>query len=136
MVIRQLRSRHGDRPPFRVEDGRDLEDLLRALLPLHFDDVRLHSRTPGYADRTCTDFLLAPEKIAVMAKYVEPKMTLGRLSEQIPEDAAYWAKQPNCRTLIAFIYDPESILRDARSFEAAWSTGEPGIEVRCVISAP
>ena len=32
-VIRQLRTRQGDRPPLRVEDERDLEDLLRALLP-------------------------------------------------------------------------------------------------------
>src|SRR5262249_17380791 len=31
-VIRQLRVRQGDRPPFRVEDERDLEDLLRAVL--------------------------------------------------------------------------------------------------------
>ena len=33
-VIRQLRSRHGNRPPFLVSDERDLEDLLRALLHL------------------------------------------------------------------------------------------------------
>src|SRR5437763_1122691 len=39
LVARQLRCRHGERPPFRVDDGYDLEDLVRALLPLHFDDV-------------------------------------------------------------------------------------------------
>src|SRR4051812_46041193 len=31
LVIRQLRTRHGERPPFRVQDEKDLEDLLRSL---------------------------------------------------------------------------------------------------------
>src|SRR5438874_339984 len=44
-VVRQLRSRQDGRPPFRVEDEKDLEDLARALLPLHFDDVRPECRT-------------------------------------------------------------------------------------------
>ena len=59
-VVRQLRWRQGDRPPFRVEDERDLEDLLRALLPLHFDDVRPEGRTPRYAAGVRTDFRLVP----------------------------------------------------------------------------
>lgn len=36
LVIRQLRWRQGERPPFRIEDERDLEDLVRSLLPLYF----------------------------------------------------------------------------------------------------
>src|SRR5262249_19589729 len=58
-AVRQLRVRQGDRPAFRVVDEKDLEDLLRALLPLYFDDVRPQSRTPRYAACTRTDFLLA-----------------------------------------------------------------------------
>jgi hypothetical protein len=80
--------------------------------------------------------LLAPEKIIVLAKYAGPTIHERRLAEQFQEDADYWAKQPNCRTLIGFVYDPECTLRDARCLEAAWSAPEPGIEVRCVIGAP
>src|SRR4051812_6102597 len=40
LVVRQLRCRQTERPPFRVEGERDLEDLLRALLALHSEDVR------------------------------------------------------------------------------------------------
>src|SRR5207237_10494242 len=67
-VIRQLRTRQGDRPPFRVEDERDLEDLLRALLPLQFDGVRPEGRTPGYSPCTRTDLLLAAGRLALTAK--------------------------------------------------------------------
>jgi hypothetical protein len=134
-VIRQLRSRHDDRPPFRVEDERDLEDLMRSLLPLHFDDVRPHSRTPGYADRTCTDFLLASEKIVVLAKSVEPRLRGGNLGEQIREDVTYWETLPSCRILMGFVYDPECLLRDGASLETVWSTHETRLEVRWVIGA-
>src|SRR5262249_6137297 len=65
VVARQLRSRYGTRPALRVEDEHDLEDLVRALLPLHFDDVRPLSRTPRYAPDTRTDFLLPPQEVAV-----------------------------------------------------------------------
>jgi hypothetical protein len=134
-VIRQLRLRHGDRPPFRVEDGKDLEDLLRALLPLHFDDVRPQSRTPRYADQTCTDYLLEPEKIIVVAKYAGPAINEKRLVEQIREDTLYWSQQPNCSTFIGFVYDPDGLLRDARCLEATWSAQETSIQVCCVIGA-
>ncbi len=67
-TVRELRWRQGDRPPFRVEDETDLEDLLRAILPLHFDAVRPERRTPHYAAGGRTDFLLAAERIAVAVK--------------------------------------------------------------------
>src|SRR5262249_13869707 len=65
LAARQFRSRYGTRPAFRVEDEHDLEDLLRALLPLQFDDVRPMSRTPRYAADTRTDFLLPAQEVAV-----------------------------------------------------------------------
>src|SRR5262249_28045203 len=68
-AIRQLRNRQGTRPPFRVEDERDLEDLLRALLSL-VSEVRPVTRTPSYAPGTRIDLLMVPERHVVVAKYV------------------------------------------------------------------
>jgi hypothetical protein len=135
-VIRQLRSRHGNRPPFRVEDERDLEDLLRAILPLHFDDIRPQSCTPSYASATRTDFLLAPERIVLTVKCVGPLLREPQLAEQMREDVVHWSKERTCRTLIGFVYDPEAVLRDALLLEAAWSVQEDGWEARCVITTP
>jgi len=132
-VIRQLRSRNDNRPPFRVEDERDLEDLLRSLLPLHFDDVRPRSRTPRYAPNTRTDFLLAPERVAVTAKYVRPRVSERQLAEQWSEDLAYWRGQRNCRLLVGFVHDPEGGLRDLRAHEAAWAIQEDAWGAQCVI---
>ena len=132
-VICQLRSRLSDRPPFRVADERDLEDLLRSLLPLHFDDVRSESRTPCYAFTTRTDFLLARERIAVTVKYARPPIREPQLTEQWREDAAYWRGQRDCRTLMGFVYDPEGSLCDPSAQELAWAVQEDAWEARCVI---
>jgi hypothetical protein len=128
-VTRQLRVRHGNRPPFRVTDERDLEDLLRSLLPLHFDDIRPECRTPGYATGTRTDFLLAPESIALTIKWAQP-----RILEHVPEDVAYYQRERKCRTLVVFVYDPESSLREPCLPQRCSENGEE-LEVRCVIGS-
>jgi len=129
-VIRQLRVRHGDRPPFRVVDEKDLEDLLRSLLPLYFDDIRPECRTPRYAADTRTDFLLAAERIAITVKLAQP-----RILEQLPEDAAYYRRERKCRTLVVFVYDSEASLRElcVPPVTGVEEGEEP--EVRCVVGS-
>jgi hypothetical protein len=78
-VIRQLRWRQGEKIPFRIEDERDLEDLVRSLLPLSFDDVRLESRTPRYSPGTRTDFLLPGAGIALTVKLMRPTLCEDQL---------------------------------------------------------
>jgi hypothetical protein len=133
LVIRQLRVRHGDRPPFRVADERDLEDLLRALLPLHFDDVRPQSRTPRYAPGTRTDYLLAPARLVVTAKIARRDVLEPQLAEQLREDAEHYRKEKSCDTLVSFVYDPEGLLREPRVLAAcAGAEAEP--EVVCIVA--
>jgi hypothetical protein len=134
-AIRQLRVRQGERPAFRVEDEKDLEDLLRALLPLLFDDVRPQCRTPRYSAGTRTDFLLAPEGIAVTAKLARPDLREARLAEQLHEDAAHYRAQGNCRILVGFVHDPDGVLREPQVLAAACARFEGEPEVRCVVGA-
>jgi hypothetical protein len=133
LVIRELRVRQGDRPPFRVTDERDLEDLLRAILPLSFDTVRRQGRTPRYDTGTRTDFLLPREGIALTLKWGRGNVSTAQLIEQFQEDAAYYRRQENCRTLVGFIYDPEGVLGETRLVETACSGLDPDLDVRCVV---
>jgi len=129
LVIRQLRSRHGDRPPFRVEDEFDLEDLLRALAACRCTSTTYAPRaaTPSYAAaRTRTDFLVvSPDGeivTAVTVKRATPHSARERpLAEQLHEDTAYYERQPECRTLVAFMYDPEGAAAASRG-----SSKQPG----------
>ncbi|MBY0528456.1 MAG: DUF2321 domain-containing protein [Gemmataceae bacterium] len=132
-VVRQLRSRHGTRPPFRVEDVYDLEDLLRALLPLHFDDVRPESRTPSYAIATRTDFLLDAGALAVVIKRTMSCLRESQLCAQWPEDVAYYRQRRACRALLGFVYDPEALLVEAVGLEKQWAQAEGEWRMDCVI---
>jgi hypothetical protein len=133
-VIRQLHSRHGVRPPFHVADQHDLEDLVRSLLPLHFDDIRLRSCTPHYALTTQTDLFLAKENVGLTVKVVRPPVQIDALACQLQEDLARWQAE-GCRLLVAFLYDPEGLLRNAAALEAAWSQDGPP-PLRCIIARP
>jgi hypothetical protein len=132
LVVRQLRSRQGDRPPFRVEDEHDLEDLLRALLAVPFDDIRPEGRTPAYTPGRRTDFLLDRGALAVTVKCVRAAGDEPRLAAELAQDAAYYQARPTCRTLVCFLYDPEGRLPDPRRLEAAWSRQHDDLDVRCV----
>jgi hypothetical protein len=130
-VIRQLRVRHGDRPPFRIVDERDLEDLLRAILHLQFGEIRPETRTPRYALVTRTDFLLVPERIALSIKLANSNLTA-----QFQEDAAYYQQERKCRTLVELIYDPESSIREPQLLQWTHSGIAEDMEFRCVVAAP
>src|SRR5262249_562240 len=138
LVIRQLRWRQGERPPFRVEDERDLEDLLRALLTLRFDNVRLEVRTPAYSPRNRTDFLLPKERIALTVKLARPELHEPQLAEQLKEDADYYRAQGDCRTfscriVVGCVYDPEGRFRDVRRVESIGAGWSEGPDVRCIV---
>jgi hypothetical protein len=137
-VVHELRSRHGERPPFRIADVYDLEDLLRALLPLHFDDVRLLSRTPSYAAATRTDFLLVSpvggRTIALTAKWVTADLNERVLARQWDEDVRYHEGQRDCGVLVGFVYDPEGRLPDPAALETAWSRPQGDVELRGVVA--
>lgn len=132
-VIRELRSRHGARPAFAVSDVLDLEDLLRALLPIHFDDIRPEARTPSYAAATRTDFLLSKEGIAVVVKRTDSALREARLAGQRSEDIAYYDRQSRVRMMVLFVLDAEARLPDPRQTERAWSEARGALEVRCAI---
>jgi hypothetical protein len=134
LVTRQLRDRHADRPSFRIDDEYDLEDLLRALLPLHFDDIRYERRTPRYTSGSRTDFLLAPSALALTVKHANARLREDVIVAQLAEDISYY-RHRNYRALVACIFDPEKIVRDPEQRETAWAGLSEEVQVRPVIAS-
>jgi hypothetical protein len=134
LVIRQLRSRHINRPVFLVADDRDLEDLLRTLLPIFFDDIRPESRTPSYDRGTRTDFRLRQEGLVLTVKRAASRDCERKLGEQLQEDVTYYERDGSCKILVGFIYDPEGFLRDPGQLELMWSKPPDRLDLRCVIN--
>ena len=121
-----------------MRDEHDLEDLLRAVLPLHFDEVRPARRTPSYALCTRTDFRLGSEPgqvpIALACKMVPGPGWEESLQEQWQEDRGYYLRVRDCRCLVGMVYDPEGRLRDAARLEGTCTRTEDDLPGRLVIA--
>jgi hypothetical protein len=146
-VVRQLRVRQADRPAFRVIDELDVEDLLRSILPLHFDDVRPDCRSVSYSANDRTDFLLmgrvftpqgareiGKRGIAVVVKRVTPEIREPEIESQLQEDVDHHEAEGMCGTLVCFVYDPDGAIGDPRRREREWSRAYGDLDVRCIVA--
>jgi hypothetical protein len=108
LCVRQLQRRQRSRNPFTVQDEYDVQDLMHALLKLHFDDVRPEEWTPSYAGNASrVDFLLKREMIVVEVKMTRDSLAQRELADQLIIDKERYRSHSDCRILVCFVYDPE-----------------------------
>lgn len=136
LVAQQLRHRRDNRPTLTITNEYDVQDLLHALLRLHFDDVRPEEWTPSYGGGSSRmDFLLKLEQIVVEAKMTRTGLADKEVSEQLIIDAAKYKEHPDCKVLVCLVYDPGSLVKNPRGVERdlARLSGN-GLEVICIIT--
>ena len=117
-VVTQLRIRYDNRVTLDVKDEYDAQNLLNALLRIHFDDIRPETWNPEYAgSSTKSDFLLKTEKIIIEVKHTREGLTKRKLKEELIIDKEQYRKNVDCETLYCFVYDPEKRIDNPRGFE-------------------
>lgn len=133
-VAVQLRSRREDRPTLDVNDEYDVQDLMHALLRIHFNDVRPEEWVPSYAGSASrTDFLLPEIDTVIKIKKTRNGLNARNIGEQLIIDIAKYKKHPQCRKLICFVYDPEGRIANPAGIESDINNDEHGIEVQVSI---
>lgn len=134
-VARQLQHRHAGRATLSIEDEYDVQDLLHALLRMHFDDVRPEEVSPSYAGRSSRlDFLLKKERIVIEVKRTRPSMRAGELGEQLIIDRARYEQHPDCDTLVCFVYDPEARIGNPAGIAHDLEQNSGRLKVRVIIA--
>lgn len=134
LVARELRNRHSGRSTLDVEDEYDVQDLLAALLRLHFDDIRREEWTPSYAGGSARmDFLLKQERTVIEVKRTRRGLGDKELGSQLIEDKARYRAHPDCRKLICFVYDPEGRIANPRGISNDLDSQEDTFEVKVII---
>lgn len=134
LVARQLRSRYGGRATLDVQDEYDVQDLMHALLCLHFSDVRPEEYTPSYAGKASRmDFLLKQESIVIELKMTRPGLGPKELSTQLIEDIERYKTHPDCRALVCFAYDPGGLIPNPRGIESDLKRDAGPFPVRVLI---
>lgn len=134
-VVRQLQQRHDNRDTLIIKDEYDVQDLLHAILRLHFDDVRAEEWTPSYAGGSSrVDFLLKAEQIVVEVKKTRASMKSKELGEQLIIDRARYAAHPDCKTLVCFVYDPEGRIGNPVGIERDLESHTGMLKVRVIVA--
>lgn len=118
LMIAELRNRYNNRPGLEVKDEYDLQDLLRSVLQLHFDDVRAEEWNPSYGGvQSRSDVVLKQERIVIETKMTRKSLTQKELVRQLIQDKEQYRGHPDCGTLIFFVYDPEHRLTNPAAIE-------------------
>jgi len=135
LVASQLRSRHEGRSTLDVSDEYDVQDLMHALLKIHFEDVRPEEWTPSYAGQSSRmDFLLKNEQLVVEVKKTRPKLADKEVGNQLIEDIARYRKHPDCKTLVCFVYDPDGRITNPRGIETDLSANDSNFVVHVIVA--
>lgn len=114
----QLKQRHEDRDTLIIKDEYDVQDLLHALLKLHFSDVRPEEWTPSYAGNSNRmDFLLKDEKIAIEVKMASKKLKDKEIGNQLIVDIAKYKQHSDVKALYCFIYNPDGYVNNPAGLE-------------------
>jgi hypothetical protein len=116
--VHQLkRKRHNGRECF-ISDEYDVQDLLHAVLKLHFDDVRPEVWTPQYAGSSNRmDFLINDNQTAIEVKYAKDSHKDKQIGDELLIDLAKYSEYPNCKSLYCFIYDPDYCISNPKGLE-------------------
>lgn len=117
-ISNDLRNRERGREPLLMEDEYDVQYLFGAILKIYFDDVRAEEWTPSYAGGSSRiDFILRTEKIAIEIKFASERLNSRRLGEELIVDIEKYQAHPDSRTLICFVYDPNSLISNPVGIE-------------------
>ena len=117
-VQRSLTRRHGGRSTLKVSDEYDVQDLLRSLLVIFFEDVREETWVPDYAGSSSRmDFALPKFGIAVEVKKSRQNMTAKSLGEELIVDRDKYAEHPSVSHLVCIVIDHEGRLFNPRGLE-------------------
>ena len=135
VVVRRLSQRQHNRPPFEVRDEYDVQDLFHALLTPFFEDVRPEEVAPSLAGgHARIDFLIKTEQIVLEIKKTRPTLKTRELRDQLIVDKEIYRAHPDCRTFVAFVYDPDGYIDNPRGFERDLSDSTGDLRVKVIVA--
>ena len=134
LITKPLRDRQHKRDPFKIENEYDVQDLLHAILKIHFDDIRPEEWTPSYAGSAARmDFLIKEIQLVIEVKKTRDTLKDKEVGEQLIIDIKKYAQHPDCKILICFVYDPDGLIRNPAAIERDLSGEREGLNVMVLI---
>jgi hypothetical protein len=135
LLVAELGKRYGDRPARGITDEHDVQDLLRSILQLHFDDVRSEEWNPSYGGvQSRSDLLLKRERLVVETKMTRKGLGQRELVQELIVEKTQYHRHPDCDILICFVYNPGCRLPNPVAIEHDLSGYDGDLTTAVVIS--
>lgn len=117
----------------------DYQDFLYSMLIPWVKDIRPEEFTPSYAGTSKrVDFLLKDHSLFVEVKYARDKTHAKKIGDEITIDIHHYQSHPECRYLVAIIYDPKRHISNPDGFisdlSRKYTSGENELDVEILIS--
>ncbi len=117
-----------------IENERDLQVLVHALLRLLYRDVRPEDAVSKQAGATSrVDFLIKDAGVIVETKMTRPSLTDKRVGEELLIDWGRYERHPDCRGIFGLVYDPGRYLNNPAGLEDDLSNDSADIPKRVII---
>ncbi|MFC9173752.1 hypothetical protein [Streptomyces sp. NPDC057107] len=119
-------------PAPTVEKEGDLQVLVEACLRLMYEDVRPEDFVPQRAGgRSRVDFLIPDVGVVVETKMTRESLTDKLVGEELAIDWNRYSAHPDCRGILALVYDPGRHLKNPAGLESdlTQSQGHPATRV-------
>lgn len=117
-IVRLLGDRAHRRPDFCVSSEYDVQDLLFAILRSVFEDARREDFTPYFgAKAKRIDIVIPSAETLIEVKCVRNAKHARLIDDELKIDIESYHSHPNCRMLIALVYDPGCFITDSSPLE-------------------
>lgn len=105
-------------PPISIADEKGLQDVMEAILRLHFDDVRREDHIQQVAGAaSLVDFQLPDVGLFIEAKMTRKSLRDKGVGDELLVDAGRYPAHPSCKAILAVVYDPQHHVRNAPGLE-------------------
>ena len=129
-----MRARQRGRTPFGINDEYDLQDLMHAILRLHFEDVRPEEYTPSYAgNHSRVDFHLPRSRLVIEAKMTRSGLSQKEVINQLLIDVGRYSTMDGVDTLVCVVYDPDRHCTNPQGIEADVENAGSRLNVKVVV---
>lgn len=134
-VARSLRDRYGQRDTIKVNDEYDVQDLLRSMLVIDFEDIRKEEWTPSYGGKSARmDLLLKSEQLVIEAKITRDGRAEKEIGDELIVDIGRYAVHQDCNVLVCFVYDPTGQIGNPASLENDLSGPREKLRVEVIVA--
>ena len=134
--VRYLNTRRSTGAVLNLNSEADVQDAVYLMLRPWISDLVSENPTGKIANRySIKDFLSPSARTVIEIKYVRDSSHGKSISKEMHDDIEVYRHHPKCRTIIFFVYDPDSLIPDQQMLQSQIEEERSygGKPLRCVL---